>query len=111
MKTQTIIALKFLMVMTLLTGIIYPLFMTGVAQITFPAKANGSLIMKDGKIIGSELIGQKLDIKDLAEMAADTTRAERCSAAKKVLVSVRDSPDLPCHQDALPSADLLLQRR
>jgi K+-transporting ATPase ATPase C chain len=61
MKTQTIIALKFLMVMTLLTGIIYPLFMTGVAQITFPAKANGSLIMKDGKIIGSELIGQKLD--------------------------------------------------
>lgn len=61
MKAQTIIALKFLFVMTILTGIIYPLFMTGVAQITFPAKANGSLITKDGKIIGSELIGQKLD--------------------------------------------------
>jgi K+-transporting ATPase ATPase C chain len=61
MKTQTIIALKFLLVMTILTGIIYPLFMTGVAQLTFPAKANGSLIKKDGKIIGSELIGQKFD--------------------------------------------------
>jgi potassium-transporting ATPase KdpC subunit len=61
MKTQTIIALKFLVVMIILTGIIYPVFMTGVAQITFPVKANGSLIMKDGKIIGSELIGQKLD--------------------------------------------------
>jgi K+-transporting ATPase, C subunit len=61
MKTQTIIALKFLAVMTVLTGILYPLLMTGVAQIIFPAKANGSLILKDGKIIGSELIGQKFD--------------------------------------------------
>lgn len=61
MKTQMIIALRFLMVMTLLTGIIYPLLMTGIAQLSFPSKANGSLIMKDGKIIGSELIGQKFD--------------------------------------------------
>jgi K+-transporting ATPase ATPase C chain len=61
MKTQTIIALKFLLVMTVLTGVIYPFIMTGVAQLAFPAKANGSLIMKDGKIIGSELIGQKFD--------------------------------------------------
>ncbi len=61
MKTQTIIAIKFLLVMTILTGIIYPFFMTGVAQLAFPAKANGSLVMKDGKIAGSELIGQKFD--------------------------------------------------
>ena len=61
MKTQTIIALKFLLVMTILTGIIYPLLMTGVAQLSYPSKANGSLIMKDGKVIGSELIGQKFD--------------------------------------------------
>jgi len=61
MKTQTKIALKFLLVMTILTGIIYPLLMTGLAQLGFPSKANGSLIMKDGKIIGSELIGQKFD--------------------------------------------------
>jgi K+-transporting ATPase ATPase C chain len=47
--------------MTVLTGVIYPFFITGVAQLAFPAKANGSLIMKDGKIIGSELIGQKFD--------------------------------------------------
>ena len=61
MKAQTIIALKFLLIMTVLAGVIYPFFMTGVAQLTFRAKANGSLIIKDGKIIGSELIGQKFD--------------------------------------------------
>lgn len=61
MKTQTIIALKFLLVMTILTGILYPLLMTGLAQVTFHSKANGSMIIKDGKIIGSELIGQKFD--------------------------------------------------
>jgi len=61
MKTQTITALRFLLIMTLLTGIVYPLFMTGIAQIAFPSKSNGSLISKDGKVIGSELIGQKFD--------------------------------------------------
>jgi len=61
MKTQTIIALKFVLVMTILLGVVYSFFMTGVAQLVFPAKANGSLIKKDGKIIGSELIGQKFD--------------------------------------------------
>jgi K+-transporting ATPase ATPase C chain len=61
MKTQTIIALKFLLVMTILTGIAYPLLMTGVAQLGFHSKANGSMIIKNGKIIGSELIGQKFD--------------------------------------------------
>jgi potassium-transporting ATPase KdpC subunit len=61
MKTQSIIALRFLLVMTILTGIIYPIVMTCIAQVSFPSKANGSIIKKDGIIIGSELIGQKFD--------------------------------------------------
>ena len=47
--------------MTVITGVIYPFFMTGIAQLVFRGKANGSLVMKDGRIIGSELIGQKSD--------------------------------------------------
>jgi K+-transporting ATPase ATPase C chain len=61
MRKQISIALKFLLIMTLLTGIIYPVFLTGIAQVAFPAKANGSFFIKDGKIIGSSLIGQKFD--------------------------------------------------
>jgi len=52
-----------------------------------------------------------IGVEDLAEMAADISRAERCSAAKKVLEAVRDSPDLPRQQPALPISDLLLQER
>ena len=51
-------ALVLFAVLTLLTGVAYPLVVTGLAQTLFPAQAHGSLIHKDGKTVGSALIGQ-----------------------------------------------------
>lgn len=50
-----------LLILTLLTGVIYPLVVTGISQLAFNKQANGSMIVQDGKTVGSELIGQAFD--------------------------------------------------
>jgi K+-transporting ATPase ATPase C chain len=54
-------ALTMLLILTVLTGLVYPLAITGMAQLFFPEQANGSLIVHNGKVIGSKLIGQYFD--------------------------------------------------
>ena len=58
MKTEIKIALRMTAVTLVLTGLLYPLAVTGVAQVAFPRQANGSLVAVDGKVVGSELIAQ-----------------------------------------------------
>ncbi len=58
---QILPALRMVAVLSVLTGVAYPLLVTGLAQLVFPGPANGSLIQSDGKAVGSALIGQPFD--------------------------------------------------
>ena len=61
MFRQFLPALRMLVVLSVLTGVIYPFVVTGVARVAFPGAAGGSLIVADGKAVGSDLIGQPFD--------------------------------------------------
>jgi K+-transporting ATPase ATPase C chain len=58
MKKELILALRFTLVTTLVFGLIYPLLVTGLSKLLFPKQAAGSLIEKNGHVVGSKLIGQ-----------------------------------------------------
>jgi K+-transporting ATPase ATPase C chain len=58
MRAQLLAALRALLVLTILCGLAYPLAVTGVAQVVFGDKADGSLVERDGRVVGSSLIGQ-----------------------------------------------------
>jgi potassium-transporting ATPase KdpC subunit len=60
MKT-IIISVKIFLFFTLITGVVYPLLVTGIAQVLYPKKANGSILVKENEKIGSKLIGQQFD--------------------------------------------------
>ena len=61
MKNQLRPALTIFALLTIITGVVYPLIVTGVSQVIFPSQSNGSIITIDGKAAGSELIGQQFD--------------------------------------------------
>src|SRR6202035_1428557 len=78
-------AILVLVVLTLITGLAYPLAMTAIAGVIFPKQAQGSLIERDGKVVGSALVGQEFkDQKDFPCRPSATTAPDPADATKTV---------------------------
>jgi len=102
-------AIVMIIAMTIITGLAYPLGMTGIAQLAFPHQANGSLVEKDGKVIGSELIGQNFaDDKYFHGRPSATTEADPNDATKTVPVPY--AADHSVGSNAGPTAKALVDR-
>ena len=122
MWQQLLPALRMTLVMTILTGLLYPLAVTGLCQVFFRDKANGSLITVNGQVVGSELIGQNFTRAEYFQprpSAAGNDGYDPTASGgsnfgptnKKLIDRVRASVDKfhkdnPGHQGAIPS-DLL----
>ena len=94
MRDQIRPAIVMLVLLTLITGLAYPLAVTGVAQVLFPHQANGSLIVKDGQVVGSELIGQPFN----------ACTCDGCGAGDPRYFLGRPSATAPFPYDAAASA-------
>jgi potassium-transporting ATPase KdpC subunit len=102
-------AIMMIVVMTAITGLIYPLGMTGLAQLLFPRQANGSLIEKDGAVIGSELIGQNFtDDKYFHGRPSATTEPDPNDATKTVPVPY--AADNSAGSNLGPTSQVLIDR-
>ena len=91
MRSQLLTGLRAFLVLTVLCGLAYPLVVTGIAQVAFADKANGSLVKRDGQVIGSSLIGQAF----VSEQYFQTRPSAAGSGAAGAYVDVVDDEGDP----------------
>ena len=109
MLSQIRPAIVMIVVMTIITGLAYPLGMTGIAQLIFPHQANGSLITRDDKIIGSALIGQNFTSdKYFHGRPSATTETDPNDSTKTV--SVPYAADNSVGSNLAPTSKALIDR-
>jgi len=102
-------AILMIVLMTVITGLAYPLGITGIAQVLFPHQANGSLIEKDGKVIGSSLIGQNfVSDKYFHGRPSATTEPDPKDATKTIAVPY--AADNSSGSNLGPTSKALIQR-
>ena len=102
-------AIVMIVLFTVLTGLAYPLAMTGLAQVLFPRQANGSLIVKDGKVLGSELIGQNFtEARYFHGRPSATTDADPNDSTKTVAASYNAANS--SGSNAGPTSKALIER-
>jgi len=102
-------AIVMIVAMTVITGLVYPLVITGIAQFIFPHQANGSLVTKDGKVIGSELIGQNFaDPKYFHGRPSATTEPDPKDPTKTI--SVPYAADNSGASNLAPTSQALVDR-
>jgi K+-transporting ATPase ATPase C chain len=84
MRAQLLAALRTVAVFTLLVGLAYPLVVTGLAQVAFEAKADGSLVRRDGEVVGSSLLGQTFTSPDDFQGRPSAAGAAAAGSARTV---------------------------
>ena len=102
-------AIVMIIAMTIITGLVYPLGMTGIAETIFPHQAAGSLVEKDGKLVGSELIGQNFaSDKYFHGRPSATTETDPKDATKTI--SVPYAADNSVGSNLAPTSQALIDR-
>lgn len=102
-------AIVMMVAFTVITGLVYPLAMTEIAQLVFPTQANGSLIVRDGKVIGSTLIGQSFTEARYFQGRPSATSAPDPADSTKT-VSARYNAANSSGSNAGPTSKALIER-